>query len=331
VRNKPRAHHYLPVFYLKGFTAETLKDKGFLWVYGKGKTPRRSKPENEAHERDLYSFEDDEGERHDHAEEALPGIESVVAPLFRAIEGGYYDFHPHDWEGLTYFMALMWLRGPTGADFVNRLYEQATEFALKKQAENADEFAKFYQRYLESSGTKTKVTADELRDFILSDKGKIEQKNHGFTLKLMFEGVPRISSILIKKRWTVLISNDDQFFCTSDHPVFTFLPDTPGRPGTGSIGAGFEWPAVEVYFPLNRRQCLVLGNRARHKVRQIPSGYVREINKFMMVGARRFLYAAEKNGAMEALFNKVGCKSVPGKTSFMREKPSSTEYIYRRR
>jgi hypothetical protein len=330
--SKPRAHHYLPVFYLRGFTSETPKDKGFVWVYEKAKTPRRSKPENEAHERDLYAFEDEEGERHDHLEQLLSDIESAVAPLFRAIEDGYHEFHPVDWEGLTYFMALMWLRGPTGRDFVNGLYEDSTEFALKKQAENAEEFAKFYQRFLESSGTKTKVTAEELRDFILGGKGTIEQKNYGFTLKLMFDGVPRISSILKKKRWTVLISKDDQFFCTSDHPLLTYLPDRPGRPGGGSIGTGFEWPGVEIYFPLNRRQCLVLGNRARNNARQIPGGHVRETNKFMMVGARRFLYAAEKNLAMERLFNKIGCKSVPGKTAFMREPPpGGGEYVYHRR
>jgi hypothetical protein len=265
-------------------------------------------------------------------EELLSNIESAVAPLFRAIQDGYHEFHLDDWEGLTYFMALMWLRGPTGRDFVNELYEQSTEFAMKKQADNPDEFATFYKRFLESSGTKTKVTAEELREFILSGSGKIEQKNYGFTLKLMFEGVPRISSILKKKRWTVLMSTNDQFFCTSDHPVLTYLPDTPGRHGGGTIGAGFEWPGVEIYFPLNRRRCLVLGNRARNNARQIPGGHVREINKSMMVGARRFLYAAEKNAAMENLFNKIGCKSVPGKTAFLRERPpGGGEYVYHRR
>ncbi len=44
---------------------------------------------------------------------------------------------------------------------------------------------------------------------------------------------------------------------------------------------------------------------------------MRDINKLLMVGARQFLYSCEKNTAMEILFNKIGCKSVPGKNAFM--------------
>ena len=60
-----RAHQYVPVFYLKGFTSPTAKDKGFLWVYEQSKPIRKSKPVNEACERDFYAYEDDEGERRD--------------------------------------------------------------------------------------------------------------------------------------------------------------------------------------------------------------------------------------------------------------------------
>src|SRR5260221_84365 len=41
-----RAHHYVPVFYLKGFTSP--KDREYLWVYEQGKPMRKSKPVNEA-------------------------------------------------------------------------------------------------------------------------------------------------------------------------------------------------------------------------------------------------------------------------------------------
>jgi hypothetical protein len=323
--SQPRAHHYLPVFYLKGFASVSpKKDIGFLWVYERGKPPRRSKPENEAHERDFYS--------HNRTERLLSKIESVVAPFFRAVEDGYSEFHPVDWKGITCFMALTWLRGPTGRDFVNGLYEWATESAVKQLAENAEEFAKCYQRFLESSGTNTNLSAEEMRTSLLSNNWKVKQDNHGFALKLMFDGVPRVSSILNKKHWEVLVSKDDQCFCTSDCPILTFLPDSPRRRGTGSIGTGFERPGVQIYFPLNRRQCLLLSDRAKNSSHEIPGGHVREINKFMMVGARRFIYASERNAAMERLFNKVGCKSVPGKSAFMREPPpGGGELVYHRR
>jgi hypothetical protein len=40
----PRTHHYIPVFYLKGFTSPSVGDKGYLWVYEQGKPFHRVSP-----------------------------------------------------------------------------------------------------------------------------------------------------------------------------------------------------------------------------------------------------------------------------------------------
>ena len=135
----------------------------------------------------------------------------------------------------------------------------------------------------------------------------------------MFEGVPVISGILRKKAWEVLISEGDNRFCTSDFPIVTILPDKPGQAGGATIGAGFGMPGVEVFFPITKRTCLMLRDRARCRERLVLGKMVREINKFLMVGARRSIYACEKNTAMEKLFNRIGCKSVPGENAFMRD------------
>jgi hypothetical protein len=104
---RARAHHYLPNFYLNGFTASAGRDDGFLWVYEQKKQPRRSKPVNEAHERGLYAFEGNDGKVHD-VEEAISAIESELAPLFKGISEGHHQFHPNDWKSLTLFIAMMW-------------------------------------------------------------------------------------------------------------------------------------------------------------------------------------------------------------------------------
>jgi hypothetical protein len=79
-----RAHHYVPVFYLKGFTSPRAKEKGYLWAYEQGKTTRKSKPVNEAHERDFYSFQDEDGRRYD-LEQPLSRIESDLALCFEKL------------------------------------------------------------------------------------------------------------------------------------------------------------------------------------------------------------------------------------------------------
>jgi len=311
----PRAHHYVPVFYLKGFTSP--KDREYLWVYEQGKPVRKSKPINEAHERDFYTYEDEDGKRRD-LEQPLSGIESETAPLLRAMDDGYHRLHADDFEGLTIFMALMWVRGPFGRDLMNQLSLQSMKTVVQEYARDGEKFQRIYDDVVKEYGH-TDVSAEELRNSILNRDWKYEQKSPGYTLHKMFVGVPIISGILQKKDWQVLISEGDDYFCTSDFPVVNILPDKPGQAGQATIGTGFGMPGVEIFFPLTRRRCLLLKDETRHSSKVLPGRMVREINKVLMVGARRFIYACEKSSAMEKLFNKIGCKSVPGKNAFMRD------------
>jgi Protein of unknown function (DUF4238) len=94
-----RAHHYVPVFYLKGF--KSPKDHEYLWVYEQGRPVRKSKPVNEAHERDFYAYEDDDGKRCD-LEQPSSGIESTMAPLFRIVDDANFRFHPEEFAAFYY-------------------------------------------------------------------------------------------------------------------------------------------------------------------------------------------------------------------------------------
>src|SRR6202008_830447 len=117
-------------------------------------------------------------------------IESEVAPLFRAINNGYHRLHHQDFDALTVFMALLWVRGPFGRDFVNRLSAQGLKHVTKEYAKDAAQFARKYEEFLNMSGTKTDLSAEEMRAFILSDNWEVQQKSYGYTLRKMFEGVP---------------------------------------------------------------------------------------------------------------------------------------------
>ena len=69
----------------------------------------------------------------------------------------------------------------------------------------------------------------------------------------------------------VLYAPKGAFFLTSDSPVFTLQPEANRQ---AVIGMGFGWPRVQVYFPLNKRACLMnvapLG-RASSTKRLLPS------------------------------------------------------------
>ena len=70
---EPKAQHYIPNFYLKGFTDKA----GTLWVYEKFNPMRASTPKKEAHRPDYYTHEEN-GQRDETAENMLKVIESRV-------------------------------------------------------------------------------------------------------------------------------------------------------------------------------------------------------------------------------------------------------------
>ena len=55
---KAKKQHYVPRFYLEGFTNSLEEERGrsVLWVYEKGREPRRSAPKNEAFEKYFYEY-----------------------------------------------------------------------------------------------------------------------------------------------------------------------------------------------------------------------------------------------------------------------------------
>jgi hypothetical protein len=147
---RARAHHYLPIFYLNGFTSALTRDKGFLWVYEREKSVRRSKPVNEGHERDLYAYQDEDGTVLN-IEQLLSVIESQLASLFQAISEGHHQFGSDDWQSLTIFMALMWVGGPMGRDLVNKLSADAMRAIMRKLANEQEAFESKYWSFLESA------------------------------------------------------------------------------------------------------------------------------------------------------------------------------------
>ncbi len=88
-----KAQHYIPKFYLKGFT----DNQGALWVYEKFKPLRESKPKKEAHRPDYYSHIE-KGERDETAEDALKIVESQVAPTIRKLANPQYVPHASERE-----------------------------------------------------------------------------------------------------------------------------------------------------------------------------------------------------------------------------------------
>jgi hypothetical protein len=297
--------HYVPKFYLKGFT----EDKR-LWVFERDQKFRESKPKNEAHRPDFYCF-DDSGQRDDSPEKALEQIESRAAPIVRKLANIEYDLTPENVADIVLFVAFMFVRTPVWREHLNRL---AVRMRRDHDLALAGDKERFYKQCAEVDALKsmTEVQYEELRQLLLRDDLDLQQKSVGFNLSMMFKSGFEISN------WLSEYAPPEIKFVTSDCPVFTLGPDVDGDP---ALGMGFGWKDVAVYFPLNKRACLVLKRGIRPTAIKTNRDRTESINRLSMMNATKYVYASQGLQRTRRLFDQDGCKVKIGENAFMADPP----------
>ena len=139
-QNLPRKHHVLPVSYLRNF----CDPDGNLYVYERGRRPRKSVPKSEAYVRDFYAIESEQGKTFE-IEEILGRYESEAAPVMRGIlereaSGDRWLLTESEVDILTHFVALTFQRVPAGRRHADEHVAPAVKHLLTSAANDRDKF-----------------------------------------------------------------------------------------------------------------------------------------------------------------------------------------------
>lgn len=319
--DESKAQHYIPEFYLKGFTDK----RKVLWVCERFKPIRESKPKEEANRPDYYSHSEN-GERDETFEDVLAKVESQAAPIVRKMANPQYSLTLENASHLILFIGFTFARVPAWRELLDKV---AAKIAKDSQLELARDKDKYYESlkiFEKATGTVLKMGYEELRQFTLKGEFEIEQKSAGFNLHAMFNSAISIVNQLKMYGYESLYAPKGKFFVSSDSPVFTVHPDGDG---TATVGMGFGWPDTEVFFPLNKRTCfrMVRGIQAQAKV--LKPERVDQINNLTMATATRYLYSCEGYRRIGRLFDERGCKIRFGRDAFRLERPSSYRILFK--
>jgi hypothetical protein len=306
---EPKAQHYIPKFYLKGFTDK----QGRLWVCEKFKPIRSSKPKHEAHRPDYYTHAE-QGQRDETAEDTLEAIESRAAPVVCKLANPAFRPTPELMGHVYLFIAFMFARVPIMREYLDKLLGQVVREEQLSRARDKDTFHKLCADMERETGKLLGIDHEELHQCVLKGEYEIVQTSTAFNLGSMFESALRVARELQNFGYQVLYAPKGEFFLTSDAPVFTLQPD-----GTGlaSFGMGFGWSDVEVHFPLNKRACLRLKRGIGPEAVGVTNPAVVQINRATMMNASRYLYSSEGYRRTSRLFDQWGCKIEPGKNAFL--------------
>jgi hypothetical protein len=270
--------HYIPEYYLKGFTS--LMDN-MLWVFEKGGSLKfKSGVSNIGHEINYYSAEVEQ-----YLANEIEGPANTVINKIR--ERGHLQ--ESDKEKLATYMVVMLKRVPQSKICMK---EMAPDVAKKQQEQWDAEISKL----IAEDSTKADLLNKRREEIRVNLDIYSKDPPKDFWLSLIPpERTPNIVNVLNKMTWHFLTCDNFPAFLTCDNPVFYFQ------------WLGIGKPESEVTFPISSN--IVLWATWRKDLKQwysqIKSQAIREINRRTVSNAMRFVYHEKDEYWIPKLINKA--------------------------
>lgn len=289
--NKPaRKHHYVPEFFLAGFTPSGSKDD-FLQVLDQRHGKRwQAKPAEVAHQKDFYRVEAAQVEP-DVLEKQFSEFEGRAATVIKQIIKTAILPKGDDFNTLISFIAFSAIRVPR----VRKVFSDPMVKIAKMTMEMVLATPEHWQQTVDKArkdGIELKGSYEEMKKFFESGQYTIEV-NQIWHLQTLFQSVNTIHPLLAKRNWMLLIAKQGggEFIC-SDDPIGLVWTTNEVPP---FFGPGFGMPDTEVTIPLNKDLAL-RGQFEGYSASRAEAGRgtIAAINSRTAIGAR-CLYSANEN------------------------------------
>jgi len=299
---EPKSQHYVHRAYLEGFQDLELEKKGksFVWVYMRGKSPFRQRPERVAKRNYYYCYEREE-QRQFQVECGLQKLEDLALPILRQFRERRFALGAEDRLTFAGYIALSHTRVPTFEKSMDRL---ASLMAAKQL-----EFVANDKRALEWATAKIRedtgedIDPQEFHKKLTGGTVEVKQANREWSLGQMFQMMLFLQQVIFDMKWAFLLApEDDAGFLTSDNPVSLFDPVGGGPLG----GIGFASSAAAHFtFPNSRGVCLLAQHQQGPATAELNGSKVRSVNKGTITRADSQLYAPFESASVQKILDSV--------------------------
>lgn len=256
MKNIARNHHYVPQFYLKGFSDPNLQNEQ-LHVIDKG--DRRhfvTTSPNIASQRDFNRI-NIQGYPMDEIERQLAQIEGRVATVLKSIvENATLPEKDEDMDYLIVFAAILAANNPQIRD---RLIDRDRETS-KQMMQSLVASQEAYESRLSDLGLEDRIGYEAVKAFVESENYTISIEDpFGYYLAVVFNGLyEAVLPFFSTMDWSLIIAEEDETdFVCSDLPavlfkvVNTILPVPNETDSTGNTTVSHE-----LTMPLNPRMAI---------------------------------------------------------------------------
>ena len=288
-QNLPKRHHYIPQFYLQGFST----DKKHLYVLDKlseeNNRIRYQTTESIAFQNNLYTYQA-KGKKKETLEGAFAQLEGIAAELIRKIEKEEV-LSDQDRSDLSLFISFLWIRTP----FSKKEFEKTTKELYEKTARMSmamrpkESIKDFFKERGEEF---TDQQIANMVDFATNEKrSKIHvDVPQNYWIKQMLTMGLEISPALEIADWEFKVANKPFAFLTSDNP-FLLLPSKPVD------ALGLLTPGAKKVIPLTSKICLVIHEPQKDPktvYTTVDKKLIRKINHWIVKYSERCVYSPDK-------------------------------------
>jgi Protein of unknown function (DUF4238) len=268
--SQPRKQHYLPQFYLRGFS---LDGRGLHQIEKLTGKHYGCQIKDAAAIKDFHEL-DYEGSEDPHAlEKQLAGVEGEFARYLAIfLSEGVVNEQARLYT--IQLLSLMRLRVPAFKDYIESSYPSI----IRKVAESMEHDGRLPAV---PPGLEERLRVKNLKISLLNWK----------CMEIIFNLAARadILSVLYKMRVTLFDAAPGTSFVTSDQPVALFHADA----GDSPYGIGLSVPGIEISLPLSSRTLLRLDHKpGTHASRIASFDDMAELNRRTVAMARKYVFAA---------------------------------------
>jgi hypothetical protein len=274
--------HYIPRFYLKGFTENP--DSEFIYVYEKGKRDGfKANIRKIAQENRFYPEEIEQYLANVIEENAKPAISKIR------------DLQPISFEDkvhLSKYMMAMLKRVPSHKLKVQHLTPNLTDKII-------DDLVNEIKELIRINPEKQELLERRINE-ALSYRGKVDLDlcELAWWSNIDPDKSPKSTEALSMMTWNLFVRESEPFYLTNDNPVYFFK----------GIGIGNQ--ESEVSFPISSKVVLWATWRKDLQERFVPArtAIVKEINRRTVSNCRKYVFSSGENRWIFDLMNKSKLK-----------------------
>lgn len=285
-----RNHHYIPQFYLRGFT---LQKKSPITVFDLGNQKIvKTNPRNICSQRD-YNRIDLDGTNPNAIEDIYSGFESKAARSIRELEQGA-PFSGKNRDIIFNLIALLAVRSPQQREKLREAHEASLKALMGLILSTEKNWESTKSKMIENGRSIDEgTTYAELKCFQEKNDYKIILDNN-YNVKSELESMNAVLQSLPKRNWVLIKTQKvDEHFITSDNPVVLDNFKIPNENNFYDNLVGFELSNTNVMFPLTKNLLLLGSFNGKEGAIFAERDAIASLNRIVLNHACKQLYASK--------------------------------------